>query len=252
MKRSVIVMCVFAIISVFSVRPLCAVVSQPLTIKRIELYFDNNRPEITVNKDFEKLKAYAKITFAYSGLLEGHWEVDGRIVSRVSEHLTAGNVVLLQTSDALRLPTFDAGTHVVKFVITRPSEKMLPVPSLLYFVTAQGAQRSQAALKTTMPSEGASLRYEPAVVFTWEKLTDNATYIIQFYKDPVSTPIFSSCTTDISYKLPSALFRKVFKPGMKYYWRVKGSSGKEEAESPLREFSFKTSGKGSNPGKGFH
>ena len=239
MKRSIIIFCIFAALSVFVVEPLSALVPLPLTIKSVELYFGNNRPEITVDKDYQKLKAYAKITFAYTGLLEGYWEVDGRIVSRVNEHLITGNTVLLETPDALRLPTFDPGTHVVKFVITSPSEKMLPVPSLLYFVTTQGVQRSQIVLKPIMPAEGVSLRYEP-LTFVWEKLADNATYIIQFFKEPTSTPLFSACTMDVSYKLPSALFREIFKPGTKYYWKVKGSGGKEEAESTLREFRFKT------------
>jgi hypothetical protein len=214
-------------------------VPRTLTIKRVELYFENNRPEITVDKDYKKLKAYAKIFFTYSGLLEGYWEVDGRIVSRVSEHLTTGNAAILETPDALQLPTFDPGTHVVKFVITSPSEKMLPVPALLYFVTAQGVQRSQTVLKPIMPAEGASLKYEPAT-FVWEKFANNATYIIQFYKDSSSKPLFSACTMDVSYKLPSVLFHEIFKPGMKYYWRVKGSDSKEEAESPLSEFRFRT------------
>jgi hypothetical protein len=239
MKKSIIIVYVLVALSVFIVKPFCILAAPSLTIKRIELYFQNNRPEITVDKDYQKLKAYAKVTFAYSGLLEGYWEVDGRIVSRVNQHLTTGNVALLETPDAMQLPTFDPGTHVVKFVVTSPSGKMLPVPSMLYFVSAQGAQRSQASFKAIMPSEGASLKYEPAV-FTWEKLANNTTYIVQFYKEPGSAPLFSASTMNVSYKLPSVIFRKTFKPGMKYYWKVKGSSGKEEAESPLREFRFKT------------
>lgn len=84
-----------------------------------------------------------------------------------------------------------------------------------------------------------SLKYEPQT-FTWDKLAANATYIIRFYKRFASTPLFSACAMNTSYKLPSAVFREIFKPGMKYYWKVKGSGGKEEAESPLREFRFKT------------
>jgi hypothetical protein len=77
-------------------------------------------------------------------------------------------------------------------------------------------------------------------MFAWESFAPNTTYIIQFYKEPASKPLFSACTMDVSYKLPSVLFRKLFKPGIKYYWRVKGNSGKVEAESPLREFMFRT------------
>lgn len=239
MKKSIVILCVFTILFVFVAKPLCALVPPPLTIKRVELYFENNRPEITVDKDYQKLKVYAKITFAYSGLLEGYWEVDGRILSRVSEHLTTGNIVLLETPNTLQLPTFDPGTHVVKFVITSPSERMLPTPSLLYFVTAQGLQRSQSVLKLIKPAGEASLKYEP-LMFTWDKHTVNSTYIIQFYRESTLTPLFSACTMDTSYKLPSSLFREIFKPGTKYYWKVKASSGKGEAESPLQEFRFKT------------
>jgi hypothetical protein len=238
MRRFIVVLCFFAVLSAFVVRPLCALAIQPFAIKRIELYFENNRPEITVDKEHQKLKAFAKITFQYSGLLEGYWEVDGRIVSRVSEHLATGNTVLIETPETVQMPTFDPGTHVVKFVVTSPTEKMLPVPSLLYFVTAQGMQRSQATLKATAPDEGASLKYEPQT-FSWERIAADATYIVQFYKDSASTPLFSACTMDISYKLPSAVFREIFKPGVKYYWKVKGSGVREEAESSLREFRFK-------------
>jgi len=236
MKRSVIALCVLAVLSLFVMRPLYAL---PLTIKRIELYFENNRPEITVDKDHQKLTAFAKVTFASSGLLEGYWEVDGRILSRVNMHLTKGNTVLIKTPDALQLPTFGPGTHVVKLVITNPLAKALPTPMMLYFVTAQeGGQRSRTTLKTVAPQEGVSLKYEP-MIFIWEKLAnDDTTYIIQFYTDPSSTPFFSACTMNTSYELPDSLFRNMFKPGTRYYWKVKGSSDKEEAESSLKEFRF--------------
>lgn len=239
MKGLTITLCVFTILSVFVAESFSSPTPVSLTIKRVELYFENNRPEITVEKDRQKLKAFAKLAFASSGLLEGYWEVDGRIISRVSEHLTSGNTVVLETSDAVQLPTFDPGTHVVKFIITNPLEKTLPTPSLLYFVAVQGFQRSQDALKLVKPTGDASLKYEPPT-FIWERFTINATYIVQFYKDPSSTPLFSACTMDVSYKLPSVVFRELFKPGMKYYWKVKGNDGKKEAESTLQEFRFKT------------
>jgi len=237
MKRSVVALCAFAILSLFIVRPLYAL---PLTIKRIELYFENNRPEITVEKDHRNLNAFAKVTFASSGLLEGYWEVDGRILSRVNMHLTKGNTVLLKTPDTLQLPTFDPGTHVVKFVITNPLEKALPTPMMLYFVTAQeGGQRSRTTLKTVAPQDGVSLKYEP-MTFIWEKLANNPTYIIQFHTDPSSTPFYSACTMNTTYELSGSLLRNMFKAGTRYYWKVKGGSDKEEAESSLKEFRFTT------------
>jgi len=228
------------IASVLASESAYSLIPPQLVVRRIELYFDNNRPEITIDKSYQRLKAYAKITFQYAGLLEGYWEVDGRIISRVSEHLTTGNTVILETPEVPPLPTFDPGTHVVKFIVTNPADKTFPLPSMLYFVTAQGSTNPQTALKLLSPVDKAFLKYGPPI-FSWEKLGAKATYTVQFYRDPASTPFFSALTTDTSYTLPYAVLRDVFKPGVKYYWRVKGGEDRVEGESPLREFRFRRS-----------
>ena len=239
MRRSIIIFCVFTALSIFVVKSLCALASPPLTIQRVELYFDNNRPEITVDKNYQKLKAFAKITFENSGLLEGHWEVDGRILSQVSEHLTTGNIVILETPDIPPLPTFDPGTHVGRLVITDPSGITFPMPSMFYFVTGKDVGEATVALKLLTPKENSSLAYK-TLTFTWEKLTPKATYIIQFYKDPAAASLFSACTMGTSYVLPEVVLRELFMPGGKYYWSVKGNDGKTQGESMLRKFRFVT------------
>ncbi|HEX2966496.1 MAG TPA: hypothetical protein VHO84_11965, partial [Syntrophorhabdaceae bacterium] len=202
-------------------------------------YFGNKRPEITVEKNHEKLIAFASITYENSGLLEAHWEVDGRIVSRVSQYLTYGNKYTFKTPDMAGLPTFDPGTHIVRFVVTAPGGTGLVAPSLLYFVTAQGVQQSRGVLKLIDPSERAFLKYAP-LEFTWEPVGGNPTYIIQFYKQKTDTPLFSACTRDTNYRLPPLVVKRFFKSGVKYFWKVKGSNEKEEAESTVREFSFRS------------
>ncbi|RQW84852.1 MAG: hypothetical protein EHM79_13100, partial [Geobacter sp.] len=87
-------------------------------IKRIELYFDNRRAEITIPKHFPNLKAFVDIRYTGSGVLEGYWEVDGRVISRVHQMLTFGSSVTLRTPEIPAMPTFDPGSHIVRFVIT--------------------------------------------------------------------------------------------------------------------------------------
>ena len=58
-------------------------------ITRLQLYFENKKAETTVMRH-QPLKAYADISFVGSGLLQGYWEVDGRIISNVKTHLIYG------------------------------------------------------------------------------------------------------------------------------------------------------------------
>lgn len=80
-----------------------------LSIKRIELYFENRRADTTVMKDYPNLKAFADITFIGSGLFQGYWQVDSRILSYVNQHLTFGGSVTIQTPKIPPLPTKEMG-----------------------------------------------------------------------------------------------------------------------------------------------
>src|SRR5574337_40620 len=96
------------------------VASAGFTVTRVRLYFENKRPEITVKRNEPSPPAYAEVEFTGSGLLEGFWEADGRLLSNVSQHVLSGKNAVFETPDTPGLPTFDPGTHRVRFVITRP------------------------------------------------------------------------------------------------------------------------------------
>jgi hypothetical protein len=210
-----------------------------LSIKRIELYFENRRADTTIMRNSSDLKAFADITFTGSGLFQGHWQVDGRILSYVNQHLTFGGSVTIQTPKIPPLPTFDTGTHIVKFVISNPPES-LPLPSILYFVKADEFKGSPIAIKLVSPSDESMLEYGP-VKFEWGKTNTLSTYSIQFYEDPKSKPVFSFCTGDTSYTFSESVLTKIFNPGRKYYWIVTGGGpGDEIGESQIRWFIFKT------------
>lgn len=206
------------------------------SVNRIELYFENRRPETTVERNSQQLKAYADIRFTGSGLLEGYWEVDGRILSRVFQHLTYGRIVTLKTPDMPSLPTFNEGSHVVRFVISKP-ETVIPLPMIVYFVTPKTTKMSPVPLKLIAPEDSAATQSLP-LKFEWDKGTAATMFLISFYEQPAGTPIFSAFTRESFYVLPGAVVSTSFNPGKKYFWKVTGFSDETAlaAESSMASF----------------
>jgi hypothetical protein len=212
--------------------------ADPLRIRRIELYFDNKRPEITVKRNYADLRAFADIAFTGSGLLEGFWEVDGRVLSQFSHHILFSGTLTLETPPVPNLPTFEPGTHIVKFIITRP-EDGIPLPSMLYFVTPGEQLQKTVELALVSPDDNVLLEYAP-VEFTWKGFDEKTFYVIQFYERPEDKPIFSICVDSTSYELKGHVLNNIFFAGRSYYWQVKG--GREDdmfGESTMRTFYFK-------------
>jgi hypothetical protein len=207
-------------------------------IKRIDLYFENRRPEITVDRSFPKLRAFADIRFVGSGFLQGYWEVDGRMLSHVDQHLTYGANVTLQTPDVPPLPTFDTGSHVVRFVIANPVTD-LQLPSIIYFVTAEEGRGKPVNIVLLSPVNYSLIEYAP-VKFEWEKLDKTPFYFIQFYDNPESAPVFSAYAKEAYYTLPGIALKGIFSPGRKYYWKVSGfdAENKVIGESETWGFTF--------------
>lgn len=208
-------------------------------IKRIELYFDNRRAEVTVPKYFPKLKAYADIRYTGSGLLEGYWEVDGRIVSRVHQMLTFGAMITLPTPDVPDLPTFAPGTHILRFVTTNQAAG-LPTPALIYFVTTEEYMAKKMELAVKAPQDGSAIE-RSAALFQWGSFKGASLFLIQYYEDVESKPVFSAYTKKTSYVLPKQVFTNIFSSGKKYYWKVTGYNEKDNitGESAVKSFMIK-------------
>jgi len=206
-------------------------------IKRMDLYFANRRPDITVGRNQKDLKAYVDIRYVGTGLLQAFWEVDGRVLATVNQHMTfAGNATLV-SPDIPALPTFDPGTHVVRFVITSPSPE-LTVPSIVYFVLPE--KSGPALLEQLAPSDGAGLDVLP-YEFRWSGTAKAAMYIVRYYSDPEADPVFSAYTKDTFYMLPGYIPNGGLTSGMKYYWDVTAlaEDGTVAGKSATRSFVMK-------------
>jgi hypothetical protein len=207
------------------------------SINRLQIYFENHRAEITVKKHQPALKAFIDIRFAGSGLLQGYWEVDGRILSYVNQHLVYGRQVTLESPNIPALPTIDAGTHIVRFIITKPIFTVTP-PEAIYFVTAE--EFAKRPIRLISPKDKSGEDYSP-VVFKWEGREEPTTYLIEFLEEVGQKPIFSAYTKRTFYVLPLPVLKNAFSAGKSYFWRVKGFDvdNKIVGGSPEFRFTFK-------------
>jgi len=209
-------------------------------ITRLQLYFENKRPEITVKRNQPKLKAYADIRFTGSGLLQGYWEVDGRILSTINRHLVYGRTVTIETPRVPSLPTFETGTHILRFVITNPSQDVI-LPVAIYFVTTDEFKR-MLSIRLLYPNDRAEIEYSP-LTFKWEGLSGITTYLIEFITQGEKKPLFSAYIRKPEYRVPSFFLKNIFALKKIYSWKVKGFDTENNilAESPIYRFTFKQS-----------
>ncbi len=208
-----------------------------LSISRMRLYFENQKGEISVKRNEQRLKAFADIFYTGSGLLKGYWQIDGRIISHVNKHLVSGAGRGAETLYVPALPTFIDGTHDVKFIITSPQQG-LALPKALYYVRPYEAERL-IAISQTGPFNGAPVEYT-AVAFHWVPDKTLATYLVEFQGEHDKKPIFSAYTRKAGYTLPPMAVKYYFKAGLRYLWKVKGFDGADNlaGESDVRAFRF--------------
>jgi hypothetical protein len=210
----------------------------PFSITRIELYFDNRRAEITVDRNTPNLKAFALIQFAGSGLLQGQWQVDGRPIGFLSQQVFSSQSVTLQTPSSPSLPTFDPGTHRVQFLITSPVPT-IPPPTALYFVTA--TEKRPKRIFLFEPANQSKQKYQ-ATKFWWKPYKNTAVYRIELYDEARdSKPIYSAMTRETTFILDEKNLAKIFDQKSLYYWKVIGldQNGSIIRTSEVWSFSFK-------------
>ena len=71
-----------------------------LLITRMQLYFQNHMPVITVERNDPKLKAYIDINYVGAGLLQGYWELDSNLITNVNQMITTGRIVTIEVTFA--------------------------------------------------------------------------------------------------------------------------------------------------------
>ena len=190
-----------------------------LTITRMQLSFDNGRAETTVSRNQPGLRAVADLRFNGTGLLKGYWEVDGRFLAPVNQHLTYGKSIRLTSPAVPFLPTFVEGTHRVRLVITNP-ENDIPFPEAIYFVTAEESTADLAPLRALEPRDHAELPFAPQT-FSWENPGTALIYLVEFFEYEGEEPVAAAYTKGMAYDLPETILTDSFAAGKAYRWWVK-------------------------------
>ncbi len=206
-------------------------------ITRLQLYFANQRAETVIEKNSSALKAYADLTFEGTGLLQGFWEVDGRILASVNRHIASDQgTVTVETPDLPGIPTFESGAHRLRLVVTSPSPAAI-LPEAIYFVAGRSVK--QFPVKLIEPLSRAEIPFG-ATLFSWEGREGSASYLITFLSAK-GKPVFSAYTRDLDYKLPPATLSNLFLPGQEYSWKVVsyGVEQNQMGASQISRFTFK-------------
>jgi hypothetical protein len=194
-------------------------------ITRMQLYFQNRQPVITIKRNDTTLKTYAEINYVGSGLLQGYWEVDGNFLSNVIQTITSGTTVTIGSPTPPLLPTYSSGSHRIRFVVTKPSQD-IPFPEIRYYVAAEEPKPAEVKKLTPLsllfPHNKGVISYAP-VTFLWAtRETGIAAYFLEFYFKDEEKLLFSAYTKNPSYSLPETILKTFFSPGKTYAWKVKG------------------------------
>ena len=206
-------------------------------VTRLQVYFANQRAETVVEKNSPSLKAYADLSIEGTGLLQGFWEVNGRVMANVTRHIaTERSTITLETPDLPGIPTFESGPHRLRFVLTSPALTAI-LPEAIYFVAGRSVK--PLAMKTTGPAPDSVVPYGPTI-FRWAASEGSSAYLITFFSTE-EKPVFSAYTRDLDYKLSKVILENTFVPGQEYFWKVVsfGEGQNRLGASDMNKFKFK-------------
>ncbi len=193
-------------------------IQSSIEIERLQLYFDNRQPNLTVPRNETDLKAHASIRNSGSGLLQAYWEVDGRVIERIERHLLSGGSLELSTPEYLPLPTFISGPHRLRLVVTRPAINPNKLPEAVYFVSELDVQSAKPELLTPLDSKFNS--DSDSIEFRWHNPATPPGYLLEIFGHPGTPRLFSAYTSKPYYRFPALAQAQFLRDGETYRWQV--------------------------------
>lgn len=219
--------------------------SGPLTVRRIDLAFENKSRSDVVYKD-DTIRAIVDIAFRSSGILKGEWRIvepsaslgssGGRVLSVIRQNLVSsgeGRTRIVSPP----LPTNNDGLYLVSFSV-QDANANFEIPILKYFVLDnKNASLTSEPIEITIlsPSNGADLNTD--TVFTWQGINSAQAYQVELFNKGDSTPLTGKLVpaTDLKLSL-SALSLDWLESGYEYTWRIRafGAGGKLIGQSEFQ------------------
>lgn len=212
------------------------VIPTQVTLDRLQLFFDNRLPKITVARNKTNLRAHASIRYSGSGLFQATWEVDGRIIERIDRHLLDGGTLQLSTPEYVQLPTFISGPHTVRLVVTAPSISPAALPKAVYFVTEQGVVSSK--LELIAPANNSVTSAAENLDFRWFSIPQSPKYLLKIFDNNTAESVFSAYANQQKYTFKKPLIENFLREDKRYRWQVSAldSGGKIISSSEKNTF----------------
>ncbi|MFP7755713.1 S8 family peptidase [Thermodesulfobacteriota bacterium B35] len=209
---------------------------------RIHIYFDDDRSSKKFVKRNQKgITAAVDLRYEGAGLLKGYWQVDDRILARVTRNLpfSSGRTITLQLPKVPALPTHSTGSHRLRFVITRPAMD-IAFPQVIYVVTGEDLSDSHP-IQLLTPVAGATLPPRD-LYFTWKRRRGVHMYKLEIFLEKKNGPetIYSAFSKKGAYTPPGTLLLKKLSTGSEYSWQVSGldRNNRVVARSKKRRFTL--------------
>jgi hypothetical protein len=209
------------------------------TFTRIRITFLDHTTKKFVKRNEKIDGAQVELAYEGAGLLKGYWQVDDRILARVTKNLSFANsrTITLKLPQVPSLPTYSIGSHRLRFVITNPRMD-ISFPQVIYIVTGDDLSKTHPIHlltprdNSTIPADGLS--------FTWKNRRGVTTYRFEILKKQrgKTETVFSAYAKKAAYVIPARVARKKFSQGGAWQWRIIGMNRDNKPVAASMERSF--------------
>ncbi len=207
-----------------------------LNLEIAEIRLDNGKFYQVVPKNSKNIRAVLRMKMRGSGVIAGHWEVDGHPFEFFSEVVSQGLLKEIHTRRMPGLPTIDPGIHTITVRLTRPGVD-IRFPVLKYFVLPY-----ENTIATVTPPDGFVAKDKEIPEFSWEEAKGASKYQVIFSN--VLYPVLTNAAglnwidrgTSLTFTPGERLWNGI-KRNRWTYWKIRAlnSFGEVVAESGVRE-----------------
>lgn len=150
-------------------------IDDQVNLEIAEIRLDNGKYYKIVPKNSKNIRALLRMKMRGTGIVAGHWIVDGQPFEFFREVANQGEVKEIYTHRVPGLPTIDPGIHTITLRLTRPGNILIIFPVLKYFVLPH-----ENIIKTLAPPDGFIAKEKEIPEFSWEEPKGASKYQVAF------------------------------------------------------------------------
>ncbi len=210
------------------------------TFTKIRITFLDHTGKRFVKRNEKIDGAMVELRYEGAGLLKGYWQVDDRILARVTKSLpfANGRTITLQLPGVPPLPTYSTGSHRLRFVIVNPVMN-IPFPQVIYIVSGEDPSKVHA-IQLISPEDNADLRADN-LSFSWKSRVGVVLYHLELFENTKEERrvVFSSYSKKAIYTVPTSRLCRKLRLRSSYFWRVTGLDEDNKPIAGSRQRKFK-------------